>query len=161
MSSMPEGDSVSIMAVVETMDLKVVFTGWCLSLLPSQSPARAGSFLKAAVEYVAASTLVAAATAKSAKINTRFLMGTSRASAWNPPHLCVWTGGSREGKQARYRILVAEATSMMGFGIDFIVRTKAATTFASNCPLAQRSSSASASAAARAFLYVRSLVMVS
>src|SRR5260370_31252727 len=116
MSSMPEGDSVSIMAVLETMDLKVVFTGWCLSLLPSQSPARACSFLKAAVEYVAASTLVAAPTAQSAKISTRFLMETSRAAlGLNPPRLCLWTEGSRERNQPRYRILVPQATSIIGF----------------------------------------------
>jgi hypothetical protein len=53
---MPEGDSVSIMAVFETMDLKVVFTGWCvvatlpvarkgLQLLESSGGVRRGQYV--------------------------------------------------------------------------------------------------------------------
>ncbi len=56
---------------------------------------------------------------------------------------------------------VAATTSMMGFGSARMVWTKSFTMAPSNCAFAQRSSSARASVAVRAFLYVRSLVIVS
>src|SRR4029077_4763433 len=74
------------------------------------------------------------------------------------PTTLVPLDGALFGRKAgdRYEFLAIEATSMIGLGIAFMRRPHAATTFASNCALAQRSSSASASTAARAFLYVRS-----
>src|SRR5260370_27850137 len=99
-SSMPEGDSVSITAVFATMDLKLVFTGWCLSSVPSHSPASACSFLKAAVAWNAAKTLLAAARARMAKIDTRFFMRHLEAWALNQPHLCLWPEDFPEGKPA-------------------------------------------------------------
>src|SRR5260370_6853924 len=92
---------------------------------------------------------------------------STRVFSWDPrglgfkPTTLVPLDGRLSGRKAGnpYDFLVTEATSMIGFGIDFMARTNAATTFASNWALAQRSSSASASVAARAFLYVRSLVM--
>jgi len=56
---------------------------------------------------------------------------------------------------------VVAATSIIGLGSARMVRTKSSTTAPSNCAFAQRSNSASASVAFRAFLYVRSLVIVS
>src|SRR4029077_16276763 len=54
MSSMPEGESVSMTAVPEAKTLKVVFAGIPWPSLPSHSPASDWSLLKAAAEYVPA-----------------------------------------------------------------------------------------------------------
>src|ERR1700719_4480620 len=65
----------SIPAVLETMALKFVFTGRCLPSVPSHSPARACSFLKADAEYEAPNTLLAAVMATMATIKRCFRMG--------------------------------------------------------------------------------------
>src|SRR5713226_2617415 len=53
-SSMPEGERVSMTAVSEARTLKVVLTGMPCSSFPSQSPERARNFLNAAAECVPA-----------------------------------------------------------------------------------------------------------
>ena len=85
------------------------------------------------------------------------------------PSNCTLRGNNRRqsqkpmerGNQALRCVPEAVVTSMMGLGRVRMVRTKTSTMEPSNCALAQRSSSESASGAVRAFLYVRSLVMVS
>ena len=54
MSSMPEGESVSMTAVPEARTWKLVFTAMPWPSLPSQSPESDCSFLKAAAECVPA-----------------------------------------------------------------------------------------------------------
>src|SRR5260370_15525348 len=73
-SSIPEGDSVSITAVLETIDLKLVLTGCPFSSFPSQSPASAYSFLNAPAECEAAKSC--------ATLNTALATHTAI-----PPHL--------------------------------------------------------------------------
>src|SRR6266404_5038250 len=140
MSSIPEGEIVSITAVLETMELKRDFTGCPFSSLPSQSPARACSLWKAAAEWEAAKSGTAhrAAPTKN-RLMRRILMNfSSRIGNSSPRHTCaVGRRAREERKQAGYRFREAEATSMMGLGMDCMVRTKAATIVASNCAFAQ------------------------
>src|SRR5882724_1018489 len=65
MSSMPEGESVSMTAVPDAKTLKVVFADIPWPSLPSHSPASDWSLLKAAAEYVPAQSGAAMAAASS------------------------------------------------------------------------------------------------
>src|SRR6202035_4113953 len=155
MSSIPDGDSVSIKPVLETIDLKLVFTGWPFSSFPSHSPASLCSFLKAAAEWEAARsgvTLKVAAAKKRAV--ARVLMDGFLLEDWvEPAHLRCWTRDPRKKKAGgNYGFRDMAATSMIGVGSLRIARTNASTIFASNWAFAQRCYSASASAEARAFL---------
>ena len=61
-------------------------------------------------------------------------------------------GGIGMAAALGYEFLTSDATSITGFGNCLIVRTNIATMPPSNCAFAHRSSSFSASSAARAFL---------
>src|ERR1700681_1150145 len=88
-------------------------------------------------------------------------MGFSSRVGWNRAACAIGRTMAEERKRGAYGFRDMEATSMMGFGSFRIARINASTILASNCAFAHRCNSASASAEARAFLYVRSLVMVS
>src|SRR5690349_2711127 len=92
MSSIPEGESVSITAVLETIDLKLVLTGFPFSSFPSQSPASACSFLKAAAECEAAKRAAPLDTAPAKNsAMTRVLTDFSSRIEWDSSnrHACV------------------------------------------------------------------------
>src|ERR1700692_979494 len=100
MSSIPEGESVSIIPVLETIDLKLVLTGWPFSSFPSQSPARFCSFLNAAAEWEAARSgaTVKAAPAKNsgrARVLIDGFLLEDRMERLQPAHLSGWTYDSR------------------------------------------------------------------
>src|SRR5260370_15552067 len=86
---------------------------------------------------------------------------STRVFSWAPrglgfkPTTLVPLDGRLSGRKAGnpYDFLVTQATSMIGFVIDFMARTNAATTFSADWALAQRASPASASLSARPFLY--------
>src|SRR6266513_1656302 len=75
---MPEGESVSMTAVPEARTLKLVFTAMPWPSLPSQSPERDCSFLKAAAECVPAHS--GAAMDAASKRSTEYLRRVTDAS---------------------------------------------------------------------------------
>src|SRR6266436_6999277 len=109
-SSMPEGERVSMTAVSEARTLKLVLTGMPCSSFPSQSPERDWSFLNAAAECVPAHSGPAMdAARKRTKDSLRRVTDASRKERrrkWTAQNLgrrklSVWTAELREWEQWR------------------------------------------------------------
>src|SRR5260370_15034902 len=106
-SSIPEGDSVSITAVLETIDLKLVLTGCPFSSFPSQSPASACSFLNAAAECEAAKSGAALNTAPAKNSAMARVLTDFSSDAWNSSKRPTCAVGRRTpGEESRQELRI-------------------------------------------------------